>query len=112
MLEFAVSLDRRCTASGSKALPRSGSQGTAQCAPRLVQLRFRITQTATFLRCDLAVLKTLDIMKEEDIAVTGRQCIKSPFNGYAVHSTGLLAIPSSKTTPHVFLGDVCHHLIE
>lgn len=58
------------------------------------------------------MLKTMDIMKEEEFPIAGCQSIDGAFNGYTVNNASLRPIPSAKTAPNIFLRDVCHHLIE
>jgi len=58
------------------------------------------------------MLKTMDIMKEEEFPIAGCQSIHSAFDGYAVNNASLRPITRAKTAPNMFLRDVCHHLIE
>ena len=83
-----------------------------QSTTRFVQLGFRVAHAATFHGRDLAMLKTVDIMKEEEISIAGRKSSQSAFEGHAVHNARLSPIASSKTPSKVFLRDVCHQLIE
>ncbi len=58
------------------------------------------------------MLKTMDIVKEKDFPIAGRQSTQSAFNGHAVNNTGLRTVISAKTAPGIGLRDFCHHLIE
>jgi len=58
------------------------------------------------------MLKTMDIMKEEEMPITRRQSIHGALDGYAIDNASLSPIASAKTAPNVFLRDVCHQLIE
>ena len=58
------------------------------------------------------MLKTMDIMMEEEKPIARCQSSHGAFDCYAVDDAGLLAITSAKTTPDVFLRNICHHLIE
>lgn len=56
--------------------------------------------------------KTMDIVKEKESPIAGRQSAYSAFNGYAVNNAGLRSIISTKTAHGMRLGHVRHHLIE
>jgi len=58
------------------------------------------------------MLKTMDIMEEEEFPIAGWKSIQSALNGYAVNSSNLRKITSAKTAPDVFLRDTRYHLIE
>jgi hypothetical protein len=77
-----------------------------------MQLGLRVAQGATFDCGNLAMLKTMDIVKEENIAIAGRQSSHSPIDGQAVNNTGLSRIANAKTPPRAFLISVCHEAIE
>ena len=58
------------------------------------------------------MFKTMDIMKEEKLPISGCQSIHSTFNGYAINNTSLRLIICAKITTNMFLCDVCHQLVE
>ena len=58
------------------------------------------------------MLKTVDIMQDEAVPITGRNASKGAFNGYAVNNSKLRQIISAKTASDMFLRDACHHVIE
>ena len=58
------------------------------------------------------MLKTMDIMKEEEMPITRCQSSHGAFDGYAVDNASLPPITGPKTAPNVFLRNVGHHLIE
>ena len=58
------------------------------------------------------MLKTMDIMEEEEFPIAGWKSIQSALNGYPVNSANLGEITSAKIAPDIILRDGCHHLIE
>ena len=54
------------------------------------------------------MLKTMDIMMEEEKPIARCQSSHGAFDRYAVDNAGLPAITSAKTAPDVFLRDVSH----
>jgi len=58
------------------------------------------------------MLKTMDIMKEENLAIAGREGIQGTLNGYTVNNANLRKVASSKTSPIFYLRDALYHLIE
>jgi hypothetical protein len=79
-----------------------------QCTPRLVQLGLRVAQAATNHGGNFAMLKTMDIMKEEEMPIARRQSGHGAIEGYAVDNASLPPITSAKTAPNVFLRNVGH----
>ena len=58
------------------------------------------------------MLKTLDIMQEEEPPITRCQSTHSALESYAVNNALLRPITSAKTAPEMFHWAVRHHLIE
>ncbi len=58
------------------------------------------------------MLKTIDIMQEEESPIARCQSIQSALNGYSINNASLGPITSAKTAPNMFLRNVCHHLLE
>ena len=54
------------------------------------------------------MLKTMDIMKEEEMPIARRQSGHGAIEGYAVDNASLPPITSAKTAPNVFLRNVGH----
>ena len=58
------------------------------------------------------MLKTLDIMQEEELPIAGCQNIQGAVNGDAVNNSSLRPVTFAKTSLKLFLRNVWHHLIE
>lgn len=58
------------------------------------------------------MFKTMDIVKEENISITGRQSSNGAIDGYTVDNPCLPPVAGAEIAPDVFLGDGRHQVIE
>ena len=58
------------------------------------------------------MIETLDVVKEKDAAITGRQSSNGAIDGQTVNGAGLCQITSAETASGAFFREVSHQLIE
>ena len=58
------------------------------------------------------MFKTMDIVKEENISITGRQGSNGAIDGDAVDNPGLPPVTCAEIASDVFFGDGSHQVIE
>lgn len=61
---------------------------------------------------NLTMLKTIDIVKKEELPVTGRQSSNGTIDCQAVDNSGLCQIARTEFVTGAFVTDSCHQMIE
>jgi len=70
-------------------------EGASQYPPSLVQLGLGVAARAVEHRGNFAVIETVNVVKEEDAAITGRHTGDSPIDSQTVNDAGLCQVASA-----------------
>ncbi len=58
------------------------------------------------------MIKAANVVKEEDVAVTGRHSCNYAFNGQTVDHASLCQVAGTETATHTLVRCAFHHVIE
>ena len=61
---------------------------------------------------DFAVIEPVNVVKDEDIAITGRKCCNCAINSESVNCASLHKVRRAETASNAFFGAARHHLVE
>jgi len=84
----------------------------AHGAAGLVELGFGVAQAASLDGGDFAMLEAVNIVKEEDFPVAGREGIDGALQGDAVDGAGLGDVARAEIASRIIFGDAGHHVVE
>ena len=87
-------------------------EGASQYPPSLVQLGLGVAARTVEHRGNFAVIETVNVVKEEDAAITGRHTGDSPIDSQTVNDAGLCQVASAETLSGAFFGNAFHQVIE
>ena len=58
------------------------------------------------------MIKTVNVMKEEDAAITGRHSCNNAFDGQTIDDAGLCQVTGTETAAHTLVRSAFHQVIE